>query len=468
MPRKKQDETPDTSSVSVPQLNSRAEGIRIAKEAAAARGFRLFTLKELHAMREDYIFESPGLMRIFRGPINAGARIGIGGGTGVGKSSLAKRIASDWRRAFPDRIVLIADFEQAEEGSPHRAAANHWNMEDDGIQILPWSGTGEGFYDYMIDLIKLGVPISGVIFDSLHSMTPRQQMTTDLDADHKQYAQMASMMSNVLRKSTGVLGACNITQIWILQQRTNPAAGGATSNKMGKAVEHYADVLINLTGGINSKDARLIDGETKQVFGAVSHSTAAKKRKGAEDFKPLSEVDLYISFDGGVDDYMNLAAAIEEMFAVEGKQILTVPLPRERADEEGPHVASEVCQDLIDNDYGPDVEGVDYTVKRTLVKVTEEVEVEGETVEQVTEFFDTSLIIKGPGKQSSALGRNVLMANMMEASPKFNQYCYRTFMSQFEAPRRPMYLGGFSYPSGEQLEALLTELDAGAEPVLPD
>lgn len=432
----------ESADPAVRHANGIQASIDLMRDLTKKRGFKLSTVQEIYASREDFVPSSPGLLRIFKGPLSAGTRIGLGGGTGVGKTSIANRLVADMRRAFPDRIVLVADFEQAVEGRPERVRASNWDFEDPGIQVLPWAGTAEGFYDLLIDYVRSGVPISGVVFDSLHSMSPKQQHKTELDdrTVGAQMAQMASMMSNVLRMSTGLLGSCHVTQIYLLQQRVNPGAGGAVSSKMGKAVDHYVDIMLTMSGGISAKTSQLTDAEDN-IFGAISHVTATKKRKGAEAFKPLSQTELYVSFDGGIDDYMNLAVGVDEQYRQPNKQILTIPLPQNEVVRVGLLTAMEEGgYPVADTDGTYSIDSKDGR---------------------------WSLVVKGPGKQSSLLGRVTLLANMMEDCPQIFNHFYHDFADQFEKPRLPVYPGAYTYPSDEELEAMLAELAQTGE-VVPD
>lgn len=391
------------------------------KAMVAEKGGRLTTVRELHATREDFSPLSPGLMRVFRGPITAGTRIALGGGPATGKSSTAKRMVETLRRVFPDRRVIIGDFELAEEGDTDRADVNRWALDDDMINIVQWSTSGEGFYDMICDIIRKGVPISGIVFDSLHAMSPRSQQENDLDRGG-QMASQASMLSTVLKKSTGLLGVCNVTQFWILQKRNDPGKMGAQYQKIGNALGHFADVNLTFNGGVETKGSRIYDADDR-LIGGISTVTVAKKKKG--HLVPFSETDMYITFDGGIDDGMNLAASIDELIERSG-QILTIPLPVDLKDE--------IHGGVEDAGFEPSKETFEWNK-------------------------DGDLVIRGGGK-SSLINRVICLANMTDAIPPLNKYLTSLFLDQFPKPRREVYPGAYEYPSGKALEVLIAELDA--------
>lgn len=396
---------------------TKEEKLQLAKQLVADRGGRISTVSEMNATREDFNMVSPGLMRLFKGPITAGTRIGLGGASGTGKTSTAKRIVETLRATFPDRLVIVGDFELAEEGNVDRADVNKWDPHDEMVQVLQWPGSGEGFFDTIYELVEKRVPISGVVFDSLNSMSPRVQREGQLDGS-SQMASSASMLSNVLRKSTGLLGFCHVTQIWTLQKRQNPAKMGAQSNRIGNAVDHYADIMFDYTGGIMARTSHLTD-QDKNLIGAVSQVTSTKKRKGSTLLMPHITTDLYITFDGGVDDAMNLAAGAEDIFSQKGKSILYLP-------------ASKDLFDILETKFSPGPSSFTY---------------ENETI-----------AIRGT-RNSNKEARILLMTEMVKTIPEFHAYLYNALSESLPKPRQEIYPGEYEYPSQEELNALLRELN---------
>ena len=415
------------------------------------RGAQIYTASDLWSVREDYVSHCPVVNALMQGPCHLGWRWKLGGGTGTGKTTLAWEILRDHLFAAPDRVNIWVDAEHAQEGHPERSRVAGIPSEDPRVQILPWHGTGEGLFSLFKAMLLRDnpVPLGCVVIDSMHALTPMSEREGDTGAA----CRLAAMISDAMRKMTGLFARCHITQVWLLQRRSGP---GTLYNAIGNALEHYADLDISFTGGIRtSEKITSADGEVEDsseddvededegprtktrtkkkshVIGAYSTLTLTKKRSG--DGTPYDSTSCAITFTAGLDFGLNLALALEHMGygGISGYKI-----PCQGA-------GAQVMEELR-------AESSLWTTNK-----------ENETVPLATLKFDLvgdELRVKG-----NALARPVTLSKLLDFSPTLRALAWKLSTSKFRAPKKACYRGAFMLPTKKQLEALVADLEAGAE-----
>jgi RecA/RadA recombinase len=413
----------------VPPANA-AEALARARAAVEARGGRLYTVAELGATREDFLTGCAPFDLLMRGPMAAGWRIALQGVGGAGKSTLARAILTAHLRAFPDRVVVYFDIEDNEEGDQDRAALHGWRDQwGERVLIVKWAGTGEGLYDTLVDMIRERVPISCICLDSLNGLCPRGEFDGDLDAS-QQRAQLATMMSDMLRRTTGLLAMNHITQLWIFQRRDNPQAGAAAPKAIGNATKHYSDLRIEFNGGIEFRSYWLGD-EKHGYWGAKSGMKLARKRKGHG--RPLDAVEFAITFDGGLDRNYNLVRACFDRGLLGEKIQCVLDLPADRRSAILAELSAAGVLDAEGRPAPPPVGGKPpLTIEEGVMKVR--------------------------GAEDARLE---LLANYCDDAPTLSAHLHERLVADFPAPRLAVYPGAWTYPTGGSLQALLDELDAG-------
>jgi len=412
-----------------------SKAIERIRAGLASKGFNIYTGTELWETREDFPISVAPLSYLLGGSMAAGWTILLGGGAGTGKTTLAKAIVSDHLHALPDRVALVGDIEEAEDGNPQRRRITQWNDLDDRVGIIRWSGSGEGFFDGIIEQVQTQEPICALVLDSADALVPRKEHEADMNKGQAMALQ-ASMFSNIFRKAKGILSLCHISTIWISQKRQNPSAGGAADYYRGNAMRHGVDITVVLTGGIHSTSARYDNPFTGEVMGALSTLRLDRKRKGHGI--PLHEIDMAITFQGGIDLEFNLVIVLEKM------EIGYTPRARQHSLPIDEETWQKVEADLVDN-LNPEYCGTtDW--------------------KEFADYKNGHLVISHGEK----IARGWRLAGMMKASPLlyrtlFNLHLEGLRLEPSQRPRRTTYPGPFMYPSPETIKEMLTEIESVAE-----
>jgi hypothetical protein len=400
--------------------------LQLANEALAGTGHQLYTASQLYAMREDFRPSCAPITQLLRGIAGSGWRFLLGGAPSSGKTTCAKDLVKDHRRAFPERGVLWVDVEHAEEGNPHRAEIHQWAGDND-ILILPWSGTGEGLFDNLVRMVKKGVPLSCVVIDSANGLVPRQEEGKDLDQS-AQMAGPAAMFSKIFRVSNGILSRNHITQIWIAQRRQDPGNQGRNNFYIGNAMKHNVDVGIQFTGGPEYKSNHYANPFTGEIIGASSALKLIKKRKG--EGIPLDVNEIAITFEGGLHQGLNLAACLSGKGLVGSNRQFYLPCPARQWEA----IEAEVA-------------------------VAENWELAGDQAPgKWSTYADETLKIAG-----SAVERNFRAGALFAASPTALAVAEARLCEDFVRPKQAVYPGTFSYPTPDEIDALMKEIESGRD-----
>ena len=210
-----------------------------------------------------------------------------------GKTTLALSIVAQCQKA--GGTAAFIDAEHALDPSYARALG----VDTDNL-LVSQPDNGEQALEIMELLVRSGA-VDIVVVDSVAALTPRAEIEGEM-GDSLPGLQ-ARLMSQALRKLTGVLSKTNTAAIFINQVREKIGVmyGNPETTTGGKALKFYATMRL---------DVRKVGAVNKEGTETVSHTVKIKviKNKVAPPFK---EVELTIGYGTGFDqlsDLVGLAA----------------------------------------------------------------------------------------------------------------------------------------------------------------
>lgn len=210
----------------------------------------------------------------------------------------------------------IAAFIDAEHAlDPVYAAKLGVNIDD---LLISQPDTGEQALDIVDALVRSGA-IDIIVVDSVAALVPKAEIEGDMGDSH--VGLQARLMSQALRKLTGVISKSNCTVVFInqLREKVGVMFGNPETTTGGRALKFYASIRM---------DVRRIE-SLKQGGEVVGNRTRVKvvKNKIAPPFK---EAEFDIMFGEGISvvgDILDLAANINVVnksgawYAYEGNKI---------------------------------------------------------------------------------------------------------------------------------------------------
>jgi len=285
------------------------------------------------------------------GGVPRGRVIEVYGPESGGKTTLSLHITAEAQKA--GGVAAFIDAEHALD--PQYAAALGVDIEE---LLVSQPDTGEQALEITELLVRSGA-VDIIVIDSVAALVPRAEIEGEMGQSH--VGLQARLMSQALRKLTGVLAKSNTTAIFInqIREKVGVMYGSPETTPGGRALKFYSSVRMEVRRR----------GDVKAGADKVGNATRVKitKNKVAPPFK---EAEVDIMFGKGIDamgDLINIASDLDivqksgSFYKYNGENIGQGKLKACSYLEENPDVRDEVKELVIKAIKGDDKDEADGT-----------------------------------------------------------------------------------------------------------
>jgi recombination protein RecA len=272
------------------------------------------------------------------GGVPRGRVIEIYGPESGGKTTLSLHIIAEAQKA--GGIAAFVDAEHALDPT----YANNLGVDTDNL-LVSQPDTGEQALEITELLIRSGA-VDVIVIDSVAALVPRAEIEGDMGDAH--VGLQARLMSQALRKLTGVLSKSKTTAIFInqIREKIGVLYGNPETTPGGRALKFYSSVRIEVRRR----------GDVKSGADKVGNRVRVKITKN-KVAPPFREAEVEIMFGRGIDrvgDLINIASDMDVIqksgswYSLDGERLAQGKEKTIEVLSDRPEVLERIRQTVID------------------------------------------------------------------------------------------------------------------------